>query len=93
MKRYRAILMHGAHEGEGDYRFEATDDLMDRTPVRVMRAFMESVEKTSGLGHIDYEINAAKRNREHRVVTILGDLIFAENDVKPFMCMISEAKD
>ncbi|WP_158964846.1 hypothetical protein [Chachezhania sediminis] len=93
MKKYQAVIMHGAHEGEADYMFEGPDDLMDRTPVRVMRAFMEYLDSTAGLGHIDYEINAAKRNREQRVVTILGDLVFAPDDVKPFMCMISEKKD
>lgn len=90
MAKYLAVLMHGSRGGEGRYEFEGSDDLLDQTPVRVMRAFMESVEAKAEVGHIDYEINAALKNQPHKVVTVVGDLVFNGDDRQPFMCMLSK---
>ena len=87
--KYKVTLMHGNRDGEGRYSFEAAEGLMRQTPVRIMRAFMESVEAKNGIGHVDYEINAALKNDEHDVATIIGDLVFDEDNRQPFMCMIS----
>lgn len=89
MATYEAILMHGGRDAEGRHRFEAADDLMTHSPVRVMRTFMEWVDAHAGLGHVDYEINAALKGGKTPVVTTLGSLIFHGSDSQPFICMIS----
>jgi hypothetical protein len=89
MAQFAAVLMHGKRGGEGRYEFAGRDDLLDDTPVRIMRAFMESVEARNGIGHMDYEINAALKNKDHGVVTVIGDIIFDHANRQPFMCMIS----
>lgn len=88
MKTYTAVLMHGNREGEGRYSFEAPELLSQASPVRIMRAFMEHVEHHAHIGHIDYEINAAMKNREAGVVTVLGELTFENASRQPFVCMI-----
>lgn len=93
MASYEAVLMHGVRGSEGRYRFEGPDDLMDRTPARVMRHFMEWVDANAGVGHVDYELNAAMKNDEAKIVTALGRMIFSENSTQPFVCMIARAQD
>ena len=94
MARYLTILIDGRTGGEGRYTFHADDDLMARTPVRAMRAFRESVEAKELLhGHQDYEINAAMKNKEHDVVTVLGTMHLENGDHAPFMAMISRHTD
>ncbi|MEL6100618.1 MAG: hypothetical protein AAFV87_05465 [Pseudomonadota bacterium] len=90
MKTYHAVLMHGARGGEGRYDFEGDDDLLDRSPVKVMRACMDAIEERPDINHLDYVINAAMKNDEYRVVTVLGDIAFSEENHQPFVCMISE---
>ena len=89
MATYEAILMHGNRGGEGKYSFEGKDDLLKRSPVKVLRAFLEYLDEHAGIGHIDYEINAAMKNKEKGVVTALGNLVFHGDDEQPFICMIS----
>lgn len=90
MATYQTILIDGRTGGEGRYKFTAPDDLMERTPVRAMRAFMESVEAKDVLqGHQDYEINAAIKSPHHEVITTLGVLHLTNGDQAPFMAMIS----
>ena len=88
MKTFHAVLMHGKRAGEGHYDFDAPELLSQASPVRVMRAFMEHVEENAHVGHIDYEINAAMKNKELGVVTVLGELHFANDSNQPFVCMI-----
>ena len=91
MTTYLTILIDGRTGGEGRYRFEGPEDLMERTPVRAMRAFMESVEARALLhGHQDYEINAAMKSPHHEVITTLGVMHLARGDRAPFMAMISK---
>ena len=71
--------------------FDGPDDLLSRTPVAVMRLAMDEIEKAAGIGHLDYELNAALKNSEKGVVTALGTLIFHEKEFQPFTCMISAA--
>ena len=89
MAKYIAILMHGQRSTEGRYEFDAAETLLEETPVRIMRAFMESVESQTGIGHIDYQINAALKNRKEEVVSVIGEIMFESGDHQPFMCMIS----
>jgi len=93
MATYNAVLIHGDRGGEGTHKFEGPDDLMAASPVKVMRAFMEHIDANANLGHIEYEINAAMKNKKVGVVTVLGELGFSEGNQQPFVCMISAAKD
>jgi len=89
MAKYLAVLMHGRRDSEGRYEFNASDALLEETPVRIMRTFMDSVEAQSGLGHMDYEINAALKNEKQNIVTVIGEILFESGDHQPFVCMIS----
>jgi len=84
--------MHGVRGSEGTYRFDGPDDLMDRSPVRVMRHFMEWVDANAGLGHVDYELNAAIKNDDVKIVTALGTMTFSPKSHQPFVCMIARAE-
>lgn len=88
MRIYKATLMHGNRAGEGRYAFEAPELLAQASPVRIMRAFMEYLEEAAHVGHIDYEINAAMKNKDAGVVTVMGVLHFENNSDQPFVCMI-----
>lgn len=57
MAKYIAILTHSKRGTEGRYDFNAGDNLLQKTPVRIMRTFMDSVERHLKIGHIDYQIN------------------------------------
>lgn len=88
MTRYLGVLVHGVSGGEGRYEFEGPDDLLRKTPVRIMRAFMESIEGKDDIGYVDYEINAALKSDRHEITTVIGELVF-EDDTQSFMCMLS----
>ncbi|ARE41247.1 hypothetical protein RGUI_3106 [Rhodovulum sp. P5] len=90
MATYQAILMHGGREAEATREFDGPDDLMAGSPAAVMRTYMEWVDAHAGVGHVDYELNAAMKSKDGRVVTTLGSLIFHGNDHQPFVCMISK---
>jgi len=89
MTTYHATIMHGKRDSEGTYEFTGPDDLMARTPVKVMRALMDAVDQQAHIGHIEYAINAAMKSRDGAVVTVLGEFEFPSGDHQPFMCMIS----
>ncbi|WP_428926996.1 hypothetical protein [Marinibacterium sp. SX1] len=89
MAKYGATLMHGARGGDRRFEFDGPDDLMAHSPMTVMRRFMEHLDDTARLGHIDYQVNAAMKNEKYQVVTVLGDLTFAKGDHQPFVCMIA----
>lgn len=91
MANYQTILIDGRTGGEGRYKFTAPDDLMERTPVRAMRAFMETLEAKEILhGHQDYEINTAMKSLHHEVITTLGVMHLTNGDQAPVMAMISK---
>lgn len=84
--------MHGERGGEGTYLFDANEDLMARSPVQVIRAFMDYLEKSRGgqIGHIDFEINGALKNAELGIVTGMGQLVL-EDGSQPFVVFINRA--
>ena len=90
MTNFTAVIMHGTRDTEGRYAFEGPEDLLSKTPVRVMKTFMDYVEEHAHIGHIDYAINAAMKNDGAGIVTVLGELHFEHNSNQPFMCMISK---
>lgn len=88
MPKMNAVLMHGARGGEGRYSFEVSEATAEGSPVRIMRAFMEHVDATADLGHVDYEINAAMKNRALNITTVIGDMILPGDNRQPFACFI-----
>jgi alpha-D-ribose 1-methylphosphonate 5-triphosphate diphosphatase PhnM len=93
MATYAARMMDAVSGGEGRYDFEAEEDLLSRTPVRVVRAFMDHVDRDIfPRVPVDYELNAAFANREHQVVTAMGSLIHDDDPPTPFLLMISAAR-
>ena len=93
MTTYTAVVVDSETGGEGRYDFQSDDDLMTRTPVRIVRAFMEVVDRdVLPAEHVDYEINAAMKNPSGTIVTALGSLIRENDGAVPFMMMISKKK-
>lgn len=91
MTKYRMTLMHGRRGSEGIHDFEEESDLLSHSPMTVLRRTLEAVEKSEGIGHIDYEVNAAMKNEENGIVTALGRLIFHGDDRQPFVAYIALA--
>jgi hypothetical protein len=90
MARYTVRMMDADTGGEGRYGFEGADDLFARTPVQIVRAFMEHVDRDEfPHQHIEYELNAAFKNADKRVVTAMGQLILEHLPPIPFMLMIA----
>lgn len=89
--RYAGIMVHGRSGAENTYPFEGPDDLMTRSPIKVMRFFMEHVAEHKFIEHEDYEIYSALKNDSKTVVTVLGEFHYTKDSRSPFMCMISQA--
>jgi len=90
MTTYTAVVVDGDTGGEGRYDFEYGNDLLKRSPVKVVRAFMEVVDRDLlPAEHVDYEINAAMKNPSGTVVSALGSLIRERDGAVPFMMMIA----
>ena len=93
MTSYVATMMDAETGAQGTYPFEADAQLFEKTPVRIVRLFMEHVDKDLfPKHHLDYEINACLKSREKRVVTAIGSLHFEHEPASPFMLMIADAK-
>ena len=81
MTTYRARLMDADSGGEGTYDFEEREDLMDGTPVRIVRAFFEHIDRTVlHTRFIDYEINAAFKNAAENS-SLKGYLEYTEDEI------------
>ena len=92
--QYVGRIMDAVTGGEGRYQFEAGDKLLKKTPVRVVKTFMEEVAMTKSQHEIeDFEINAAFKNTEHGVVTCMGSLILENGGRLPFLLMVSPASE
>lgn len=90
MATYRARLIDAVNDREGVHDFEGPDDLMEDTPVRVVRSFFEHVDRAAlPAGHNDWELNAAFKNRERGVVTCMGSFHFESDPPAPFLLMIA----
>jgi len=91
MATYRARLLDAVSPTEGAYDFEAADDLMSDTPVRVVRAFFEHVDRSIfATRHVDWELNAAFKNAERGVVTCMGSFhLEGSQPAAPFLLMIA----
>lgn len=90
-----ATMMNARREAQGDYDFPAPADVFEKmTPVQIVKLFAEHVDrKIFPDDVIDFEINSALKNLEHRVVTAMGQMIthFGRHDgAIPFMVMIAD---
>lgn len=94
MAHYRAHMMSANRGTEAKYDFDAGDDLLSRSPVKVLKAFFDNVEGDPiPKGDLEYEINAAFKRETSvgPVVTAMGSLHLQDNDgpAMPFMVMIA----
>ncbi|MGX1307619.1 hypothetical protein AB7M35_002339 [Amorphus suaedae] len=91
MATFIANMIDAETGSDNRYDFEGPDDLLDRTPVRVVRHFMEIVDRDLlPKEHIDYELNAAIKNRQLGVVTAMGSMMLERGGEIPFLLMISK---
>lgn len=91
MATFIANMIDAETGSDNRYDFEGPDDLLDRTPVRVVRHFMEIVDRELlPKEHIDYELNAAIKNRQLGVVTAMGSMMLERGGEIPFLLMISK---
>ncbi|MEM8957241.1 MAG: hypothetical protein AAGC86_05430 [Pseudomonadota bacterium] len=91
MASYNFTVMHGRRDAHGTYSFEAADDLMTHSPVRVMKVAMEHMDEMAHIGHIDYHLFSCLKDKETGIVTALGNFVFHGDDVQPFTAFISRA--
>jgi hypothetical protein len=90
MARYTAWVTDPDSPNEGVYAFESREDLFDDTPMRIVRAFMEDVdENLFPAHHLDYEIYAALKHGDHKVVTAMGSFLSKSGPSLPFTLFIS----
>jgi hypothetical protein len=89
MADYVCRMLHGRSGAEVDHPFDGPDDLMRRSPVRVMRYFMEHVTEKGFIEHEDYEIYSALKSSDGGVVTVTGEFHYTPESRSPFVCMIA----
>lgn len=90
-----ATIMNARRDAEGRYDFEAPADVFEtRTPVQIVKLFAEYVDAEIFPDDVvDFEVNGAFKNLEHRVVTAMGQMIVhrgRHDGAIPFMVMIAE---
>ena len=90
-------MMSADRGTSAEYDFEAPDNLMGKTPIKVVKAFFENVEGDPiPAGELDYEVNAAFKRETAKgpIVTAMGSLHLVDNDgpAMPFMVMINADK-
>ena len=91
MANYRTVVIHPETGGEGRYDFESSEGLMEKSPVNVISRFMEIVDKKIlPAEHVDYELNAAMKSENGKVVTGMGTMTLDGGKRLPFVAMISE---
>lgn len=93
MRKYNAKMLDAATGGEGNYEFQYDGDLFKETSDEVIHQFFEHVDKNVFAHHVDYEVNAAFKNKDRRVVTAIGSLIMersGKQEEMPFLLMESE---
>jgi hypothetical protein len=90
MADFRARFLDPMSEGEDVFDFDAHEDLMNDTPVRIVRAFFGGADPGRfRTKHQDWELNAAFKNRERGVVTCMGAWHLGEGEAPvPFLLLI-----
>lgn len=85
----RATMMDAAGDAEEVYEFTAEESLFDRSPIHIVKQFMEYVDHVELPGeHMGYELYSTLKNPDLKVVTAMGSLLLPHGAI-PFMVMIS----
>ena len=94
MALFRARLIDALSEGEDSFEFDAHEDLMNDTPVRIVRAFFGGSDPSRfRTKHEDWELNAAFKNRERHAVSCMGSFhLGGEEPPVPFLLLIAPKK-
>ena len=85
----RATMMDAGGEAEAVYEFTAEESLFDRSPIYIVKHFMEYVDHVELPGeHLGYELYSTIKNKDLKVVTAMGSLLLPHGEI-PFMVMIA----
>lgn len=88
----RAVIMDYAGEGENAYEFEADNDIFEQPADEVVEAFMRHIDQRHILDEpVRYELNAATRYSDKRLVSAMGSLLLKDGAKLPFIVMIAPA--
>ena len=88
----RAVIMDYAGNGENTYSFEADDNLFDQPADEIVEAFMHHIDSLKILSEpVRYELNAATRYPDKRLVSAMGTLLLKDGARLPFIAMIGPA--
>ncbi|HLG86377.1 MAG TPA: hypothetical protein VKZ79_04190 [Alphaproteobacteria bacterium] len=88
----RAVIMDYAGDGENTYGFEAEDDLFQKPADEIVEAFMRYIDSRKVLNEpVRYELNAATRYPDRRLVSAMGTLLLKDGARLPFIAMIGPA--
>ena len=91
MTTYFARMLDAENGNEASYEFSGPPDLMNLTANDIVGVFFDDVDHTILDDHVDWELNAALKNPERRVVTAVGSLIPKKDTPPiPFLLMISD---
>jgi len=90
MTTYYAQMLDAETGGEGSYRFEAAEDLMQQTADEIVTVFFDCVGDAVLKHHADWELNGVMKNHDRDVVAAMGSLIPEKNEPSlPFVLVIS----
>ena len=88
----RAVIMDYAGNGENTYTFDAEDNLFDQPADEIVETFMRYIDSKHILNEpVRYELNAATRYPDRRLVSAMGTLLLKDGARLPFIAMIGPA--
>ena len=88
-RTYRARMIDVLTPGETTYDFDARDDLMSDTPVRIVRSFFDAVDhRLFAVAHRDWEVNAAMKRGTPEVACVMGVLHREDGPPVPFTVFV-----
>ena len=86
----RAVVMGPVSGSDSTYTFKVDDDFFGLPADDIVERFIDHLHEAGDLPERNaYELNSAFKNRERNVVTALGNLYFA-NEEMPFVVMIHQ---
>lgn len=95
MTTYVARMLDSVSGGEGSYKFEHRDNLLDQPADDVVAAFFEHADReVFQRGHVTYELNGVVKNKAQKTIVAIGSLHMDDespNTSQPFTLFISRA--
>ncbi len=89
MAQYQARMLNTTQGSEdGTYPFEAPEELFEAPADQIVRTFFDHVDREIFHHHVDYEMNAAFKNKDRNAVTAMGSLIMSDQSHLPFLLLI-----